>query len=90
MPTLYNKYVVPFLAANNLVNRTTCRQRAAGARSAIGECRKAADADDYETNGQMYAAGVDGNAWGWIYNATRLMGRRQIHRYGGRGYTDTN
>jgi len=89
VPTLYNNYVVPFLNANNL----EIRPAAAGLPLATVGYRGVSQggrADDYETNGQMYAAGVDGNAGGWIYNVRANWGVAHFTDTAAGGYGDTN
>jgi iron complex outermembrane receptor protein len=90
VPSLYNTYVVPFLTANNLVihpgSSATSPLATVGYRG-VGQGGRA---DDYETNGQLYAVGVDGNAWGWIYNARATWGVAHFTDTAAGGYGDTN
>ena len=70
-PILYNKYVQPFLTANNRLMVSPDPSDSDGTLANVGYRGKSLGgrADKYETNTQQYVAGVDGNAWGWDYNA---------------------
>ena len=78
---------MPFLTANNLVNTATSivagddrlSRRVQGGRT-----------DDYMTNWQQYALGVDGKAWGWDYNARLTVRDQRRDRHAAGGYTDYN
>jgi len=86
---LYNNYVVPFLNSNSL----EIRPQPAGAPLATVNYRgigQGGRADDYETNGQLYAVGVDGNAGGWIYNARASWGASHFTDTAAGGYSNTN
>ena len=63
LPSLYFRYVQPFLDANNL--ESTNNRALIGYRAVAQGPRT----DDYLTTTQNYTAGVDGKAWGWDYNA---------------------
>lgn len=81
-PGLWNKYVQPFLTANNL----TATSGTLGYRSVLVGGR----ADDYETNARHLAFGVKGEAMGWGYHASMVMSRSVITDTAAGGYSDFN
>ena len=84
-PSLYNAYVQPFLNANNLVNTATGASQATIGYRAVSNGGRT---DDYVTDWQQYAAGVDGRALGWDYNARLVSSLSKFSDKAAGGYTD--
>ena len=84
---LYQKYIVPFLAANNLdlYNPNNLngpvhmgyRPIATGGR-----------ADDFQTNARHLALGVDGQLKGWSYKASLTLSHTEVKDTSAGGYLD--
>lgn len=79
-PSLWNAYVAPYLAANNLV----ADKATLGYRSVIVGGR----ADDFITNSRHVALGFDGMAKGWTYNGSLTLSHSNINDKAAGGYTD--
>ena len=79
-PSLWNAYVAPYLAANNLV----ADKATLGYRSVLVGGR----ADDFITNARHLAFGANGLAMGWNYNASATLSRSTMDDVAAGGYTD--
>jgi len=82
LPSLYAKYVQPYLDANNLENPTqnatlNYRSVALGGR-----------ADEYTTTATHFASGIDGRAFGWDYNASLILSTSKASDTAFGGYSD--
>lgn len=87
-PSLYKKYVQPYLDKNNLEivpDKTTgARNATLGYRSVLVGGRT----DEYVTDATHFATGVDGSAFGWAYNASLILSKTKIKDNAAGGYTD--
>ena len=83
---LYKAYVQPFLNANNLVINPGAPVVTMGYRTVAAGGRR----DDFVTNARHFAAGADGIAMGWTYNATVTLSRSELKDTAAGGYTDFN
>ncbi|NGZ85990.1 TonB-dependent receptor plug domain-containing protein [Duganella aceris] len=81
-PALYARYVTPYLAANGLENPTG--DATLGYRSVLIGGR----ADEYKTDARHFATGIDGNAFGWGYNASLILSETEIKDKAAGGYAD--
>ncbi|HEX5345458.1 MAG TPA: TonB-dependent receptor [Duganella sp.] len=81
-PALYAKYVQPYLDANNLENPTG--DGTLGYRSVLIGGR----ADEYQTTARHFAAGIDGSAMGWTYNASLILSQAKLKDTAAGGYSD--
>jgi iron complex outermembrane receptor protein len=81
-PALYNKYVVPYLNANGLQNPSG--NATLGYRSVLIGGR----ADEYKTDATHFATGIDGNAFGWSYNASLILSQTKLKDNAAGGYAD--
>ncbi|MYM96168.1 TonB-dependent receptor domain-containing protein [Duganella vulcania] len=81
-PQLYQRYIQPYLDANNLENPTG--DATLGYRSVLIGGR----ADEYITDARHFALGIDGNAWGWNYNASLILSQNKIKDNAAGGYSD--
>jgi iron complex outermembrane receptor protein len=81
-PGLYNKYVVPYLNANNLENPTN--NATLGYRSVLIGGRT----DEFVTDATHFATGIDGSAFGWGYNASLILSKSKIKDNAAGGYSD--
>jgi iron complex outermembrane receptor protein len=79
-PTLWNRYVQPFLTANNL----TASSATLGYRSVMVGGRT----DDYVTDARHFATGISGEVANWRYNASATLSHTQIRDVAAGGYTD--
>jgi iron complex outermembrane recepter protein len=70
-PVLYNKYVVPYLAANGLTNAATLLNPSTTTLAGAGYRAVAAGGrtDDYVTDTTHMTVGLNGTAWGFDYKA---------------------
>ena len=82
MPTMSQ----PFLTANGLVNSSSSNAATIGYRSVSQGGRT----DDYVTDWQQYAVGVDGRAGGWDYNARITAGNSVMTDTLAGGYLDND
>ncbi len=83
-PTLYNAYVAPYLAANNLVNASN--SATLGYRSVLVGGRT----DDYKTDARHFAMGISGVAMGWTYDAALTLSHSNIKDVAAGGYSDAD
>jgi iron complex outermembrane receptor protein len=83
-PALYAKYVQPYLNANNLENPTN--DATLGYRSVLIGGRT----DEYVTEARHFSTGIDGNAYGWAYNASLILSQSKIKDNAAGGYSDFN
>ena len=83
LPTLYNKYVVPYLTANNL---TIKGPATAGYRSVSLGGRT----DDYVTDSQHLVLGFSSSALGWDYDANLTISHTGQKDIAAGGYSDFN
>ncbi len=83
-PALYAKYVQSYLDANGLENPTG--NATLGYRSVLIGGR----ADEYETTARHFAAGIDGSAFGWTYNASLILSQTKLKDTAAGGYSDFN
>ncbi|MFS2006951.1 TonB-dependent receptor plug domain-containing protein [Duganella sp. CT11-25] len=81
-PALYAKYVQSYLDANGLENPTG--NATLGYRSVLIGGR----ADEYKTDATHFATGIDGNAFGWAYNASLILSQSKIKDNAAGGYAD--
>ncbi|TFW19093.1 TonB-dependent receptor domain-containing protein [Duganella callida] len=81
-PSLYNKYVVPYLAAHGLENPDGTATL--GYRSVLIGGR----ADEYNTNARHFSTGIDGAAFGWLYNASLVLSQTKLKDVSAGGYSD--
>ena len=90
-PILYNKYVQPFLNANDLLIVSPDPSDPNATLANVGYRGKSLGgrADNYKTTTQQYVAGVDGNAWGWDYNARVSYADAKFTDTAAGGYTDS-
>lgn len=82
-PTLYNKYVTPYLTANGLDIDGTATL---GYRSVLIGGR----ADEYQTTARHFATGIDGSVAGWTYNASLILSQTKLKDTAAGGYSDFN
>ncbi|MEB0138843.1 MULTISPECIES: TonB-dependent receptor domain-containing protein [unclassified Undibacterium] len=84
---LYNNYVLPFLAANNLD-----LYNPSGSKSPVKmgyrPIATGGRADDYNTNAQHFAMGIDGLVSGWNYKASLTLSRSTVKDYSAGGFLD--
>ncbi|RZT04248.1 iron complex outermembrane recepter protein [Duganella sp. CF402] len=83
-PGLYARYVQPYLAANGLENPSG--NATLGYRSVLIGGR----ADQYQTTARHFAAGIDGAAYGWTYNASLILSQARLKDTAAGGYSDFN
>jgi iron complex outermembrane receptor protein len=83
-PTLYAKYVQPYLDANGLENPTG--DATLGYRSVLIGGR----ADQFVTDARHFATGIDGTIQGWTYNASLILSQTKIKDKAAGGYSDFN
>ncbi len=81
LPTIWDKYVAPYLAANGL---TATDGATLGYRSISAGGR----ADDFVTNARHLAFGLNGLSMGWNYNASLTLSHSEIQDNAAGGYTD--
>jgi iron complex outermembrane receptor protein len=81
-PQLYARYVQPYLDANNLENPSG--EATLGYRSVLIGGR----ADKYQTDARHFATGIDGNAFGWAYNASLILSNTKLKDVAAGGYSD--
>jgi len=82
LPTLYNTYVAPFLAANGLTQSTPTAN--IGYRAIANGGRQ----DDWITDLRHISFGVDGTAMGWDYKASLTLSDSSVKDVADGGYTD--
>ncbi|MBB3121052.1 TonB-dependent receptor domain-containing protein [Pseudoduganella violacea] len=89
-PVLWNKYVQPFLTANNLVPADADPDNPNGPLGTLGyrSVLVGGRADDYITDARHLSFGVTGQAMGWSYNASAVLSRSQLKDKAAGGYTD--
>ncbi|WP_050409149.1 TonB-dependent receptor domain-containing protein [Massilia sp. NR 4-1] len=89
-PVLWNKYVQPFLTANNLVAADFDPENPNGSLGTLGyrSVLVGGRADDYITDARHLSFGVNGQALGWTYNASAVLSRSQLKDKAAGGYTD--
>ena len=84
--TLFNKYVQPYLTANNLTLAGSSGIATMGYRSiALG-----GRTDDYSTQAAHFATGVDGTFKDWDYNASIVLSQSISRDIAAGGYSDGN
>ncbi|MBP1207703.1 iron complex outermembrane receptor protein [Duganella sp. 1411] len=81
-PQLYARYVQPYLNANNLENPSG--EATLGYRSVLIGGR----ADEYTTDARHFAAGIDGNHFGWTWNASLILSKTKLKDIAAGGYSD--
>ncbi|SEN55613.1 iron complex outermembrane recepter protein [Duganella sp. CF517] len=81
-PQLYARYVQPYLDANNLENPSG--EATLGYRSVLIGGR----ADKYQTDARHFAAGIDGNHFGWSWNASLILSKAKLKDVAAGGYSD--
>ncbi|HEX7983693.1 MAG TPA: TonB-dependent receptor [Duganella sp.] len=81
-PQLYARYVQPYLDANNLENPSG--EATLGYRSVLIGGR----ADEYTTEARHFAAGIDGNNFGWSWNASLILSKTKLKDIAAGGYSD--
>ena len=82
LPTVWNTYVVPYLAANGLTS--------SNGRATLGfrTVPLGGRADDYQTKARHLGFGIDGLAMGWSYKATVTLSESKFTDLAAGGYTD--
>jgi iron complex outermembrane receptor protein len=85
LPVLYNRYVAPFLNANNLdIYAPGSSLATLGYRLVANGGRT----DDYKTDTTHVVAGIDGSVKGWDYRASFTWSRSTLTDTAAGGYTD--
>lgn len=80
-PTLYNRYIVPYLTANNLTFT-------GAARLGYRAVQSGGRTDDFKTDTTMFSTGIDGTAMGWDYKASATFSRAKFTDTAAGGYLD--
>ncbi len=80
-PTLYNRYIVPYLTANNLTFT-------GAARLGYRAVQSGGRTDDFKTDATMFSTGIDGTAMGWDYKAGATFSRAKFTDTAAGGYLD--
>jgi hypothetical protein len=88
-PTLYNRYVVPFLAANNLTIVQPSNPSAPWATVGYRGVNLGGRADNYDTSWNHFATGLDGRWSGWDYNVRFNTAETKFTDHYVGGYTDS-
>jgi iron complex outermembrane receptor protein len=88
-PTLYNRYVVPFLAANNLTIVPPSNPSAPWATVGYRGVSLGGRADNYDTSWNHFAAGLDGRWSGWDYGLRFNTAETKFTDTFAGGYTDS-
>ena len=88
-PTLYNRYVVTFLAANNLTIVPPSNPSAPWATVGYRGVSLGGRADNYDTSWNHFAAGLDGRWSGWDYGLRFNTAETKFTDTFAGGYTDS-
>ena len=86
-PGLFSKYVQPYLDKNNLEivpDANGNRNATLGYRSVLIGGRT----DEFVTDATHFATGIDGNAFGWGYNASLILSKAKLKDNAAGGYSD--
>ena len=86
IPTLFNLYVLPFLASHNLTIDPAHQTATVGYRGVSAGGRT----DDFNTQTQHLSVGVDGSALGFEYKANATVSHARLFDRGAGGYFDYN
>jgi len=86
--TLYQKYIVPFLQANNLDLYNPLGSKAP-VKMGYRPISVGGRADDFETFASHFAAGIDGQFGDWTYNARATASHNRVADRAAGGYLDS-
>ena len=86
--TLYTKYVLPFLAANNLDLYNPSNSRGP-VKMGYRPISVGGRADDFETFATHFAAGIDGQYGDWTWNARLTLSHNRTTDKAAGGYLDS-
>lgn len=86
---VYNAWIAPFLAANNL-DLYNPSGSTHPVKMGYRPVSTGGRADDYQTDARHFALGVDGQLAGWAYKASLTMSHSQVKDTSAGGFLDAN
>ncbi len=86
---LYNKYIQPFLTANNLDLSNPGGSRGP-IKMSYRPIASGGRADDFDTFARHFSTGIDGQFGGWSYNARLTLSHSQLKDISAGGYLDSD
>jgi iron complex outermembrane receptor protein len=90
LPALFNAYVQPYLTANNLQLADNSDGSQTTVTMGYRSVSLGGRTDDYQTDAQHFAVGVDGSMMDWSYRARLTLSHTTLTDTAAGGYSDFN